>query len=206
MKLRRLDELRRIASVREIYNGFDRTDADRTVAMSDRTEALQEFIQFCDNFTRLPALIEGWELALATEREWLAVLGDRWTTCDNPSRYADDLRLNTPFGLVADGMIPNSIMMSPAERECLNSLPEEFPIFRGCYNFNRKGISWSLDQEVARRFPYMHRFHRPGRTPLLIEAAVQKRDVIAFKMDRDEAEVVALRSEVVSVTELPHSL
>lgn len=204
MKFNNLIELLGVANVREITELFP--CPDEPVEMPEGVETLWEFLEPVDYLTRLPALIEGWHLGLARERDWLKVLGDQWIKCDNPSRYIDDLRLTTPFGLVADGKIPNSVMMSLAEQRCLSLLPDEFRIFRGCYRSNRAGVSWSLHKDAARNFPYLHRFYRPEETPLLVEAVVQKRDVIALKLDRDEAEVITLRPEVVSVTDLLRSL
>jgi len=202
LKYNDIRDVLKIADVRDIGD-LIQPDAECSTSISDDCEALWQFISGYDHLTRLPRLIEAWHERLAKERDWLLVLGNVWSICDNPSRYMDDLRLTTPFGLVADGKIPNSVMMSNAEQLCLSLLPDEFPIFRGCYSPDRNGASWSLHKEVACGFPYMHRFRRLGETPLLVEAAVQKRDVIALKLDRIEAEVITLRPDVVSVTNLP---
>ncbi|MBW3168178.1 Arm DNA-binding domain-containing protein [Qipengyuania flava] len=94
-----------------------------------------------------------------------------------------------------------SLLMNEAETAALADLPEKFTIWRGCYQLNQRGLSWSLDRDLASRFPTLHRYRQDGQ-PLLIEAVLQREEVIALKLDRSEAEVVAWCPEVVRVSAL----
>lgn len=80
--------------------------------------------------------------------------------------------------------------MTTLEREVWKALPSEFTVWRGCYDFNARGLSWSLDESVARQFPFMHRYRAPRR-PILLEATVKKSEIV-LKMGRQEAEVIAM--------------
>lgn len=70
---------------------------------------------------------------------------------------------------------------------------------RGCYASNKRGLSWSLKREVAERFPFVNRYRQTEGRPLLIKASVSKKSVIASKIDRDEAEIIANDVRIISI-------
>jgi hypothetical protein len=80
--------------------------------------------------------------------KWWQVLGREWSACDDIWRYAfwlkakfrtsPQLRLN---------------MMNSAKRAIYDSLPEILTVYRGCFLKNQRGMSWTLDLEVAKKFP-----------------------------------------------------
>lgn len=57
-------------------------------------------------------------------------------------------------------------------------------------------MSWSLSREVASKFPFYNRYR--CSEPLLITGRVQKSDIIALKLDREEQEVIAYEVELIS--------
>jgi hypothetical protein len=79
-------------------------------------------------------------------------------------------------------------------------LPEEFRVYRGCAEFNKAGVCWSLDREVAAKFPFLLRYC--VENPLLISATVQKSSVLAVKLDREEAEVITFAAVPASIDPL----
>jgi hypothetical protein len=98
---------------------------------------------------------------------------------------------------------PALAAMTAKERKLLSRFPEVVTIWRGCYEANGRGMSWSLDADVAARFPTLNRYRQEGQ-PLLIEGLVARDRIVFLKQDRDEQEVVVDPYEVsfVDVQEL----
>ena len=88
--------------------------------------------------------------------------------------------------------------MTESERIKLASLPDVIKIWRGCGERSAKrGLSWTLDRDLAIYFAnYACGFRRQmllgqrDTTPLLVEATCEKRDVLAYYMEREESEIV----------------
>jgi hypothetical protein len=141
----------------------------------------------CDSYSRLPTLLEySW---LLDEDEWLLLLGEIWTICDNITEYLDDL-MESPFGR-SKGLI--SEMMNEKDQSIYDALPDIITIYRGCYKNNKWGFCWSLDPEIAVRFPLFLRYQQSGEKPILVTATVPKANIKAIKTDREESEVIAIR-------------
>lgn len=87
-------------------------------------------------------------------------------------------------------------MMGPEENSAYDALPDTVTIYRGCGQANIMGMSWSLNKETANSFPHTHRYKVPD--PLLVEAIVSKRKILAVKLDRDEEEVITFSARLVS--------
>ena len=89
--------------------------------------------------------------------------------------------------------------MDNEERAALRALPKVVMIYRGCYELNRDGLCWTLNEEVARRFPTQNRYLGDGAA-LLLTAEVDRGDIIAVKLDRGEQEVIAYQPRIVAET------
>jgi hypothetical protein len=111
----------------------------------------------------------------------IELLGEEWSSCD--SFPAELLRIV--------GRLPRPALaaMTAQEREVLNRLPDRIVIWRGCYQSNLRGWSWSLDHRTAARFPFYTRYQQDG-TPLLVKGRVARDRVVFLKLDREEREVV----------------
>jgi hypothetical protein len=145
-----------------------------------------------DSYSRLPTILDMHRSM--RETVWLKLLGDSWTSCDNISIHAEYLRA------ILSGKFNARPMMTSSEWRHLNALPETVTIFRGCGSHNLSGLSWTTERTIAEKFPFLNRYR--VRDPQLIIATVAKRDIVAFKNDRDESEVIALRPEVESIESL----
>jgi hypothetical protein len=86
-------------------------------------------------------------------------------------------------------------MMSPEENAAYDALPDKVIVYRGCGKTNMMGMSWSLDREIANRFPHTQRYK--VCEPLLITATVPKSRVLAVKLDRAENEVLTFSAKLV---------
>ena len=80
-------------------------------------------------------------------------------------------------------------MMNKEELVFYEKLPKTLEIYRGCYDFNQDGLSWSLDKEIAKGFISLNRYKQEKKIPLLVSGLASKKDVV-IKLDRDEQEVI----------------
>ena len=126
---------------------------------------------------------------------WLALLGESWESYFCVWRYIDELRAALP----ATG--PVLEMMTARGRARYAALPESLTIYRGCGSEERIGICWSLRREIAEKFRTFPGYGPVGR-PILLTATVDKADVLAVKLDRDEDEVITFGAKVIASTTL----
>ncbi len=80
--------------------------------------------------------------------------------------------------------------MTPSEREYLASFHEVVDVWRGCYEHNRGGFSWSADREIAIKFLTLNRYRHDELDPLLLHGRVRRADILFVKIERKEQEIV----------------
>ena len=177
----------------------------RQATESPAMKAARERLRFCNSYIRLETLVElagifdGHLLELA---EWLRLLGEEWSVCDNIWQWSDALLDGTPFADLYEAPdLWRHHMMEPDELEAYKALPQLVTVWRGCYANNKRGLSWSLSRDVAAQFPLNHRYHQDGQ-PLLIRAEVARDQILALKLDRSEAEVIAIRPKVRAISHI----
>jgi hypothetical protein len=142
-----------------------------------------------NSYSRLPGIIELQRRML--EIDWLRLLGENWSHCDNFVCFAKQLRLRLPRRR------PIEALMTRGEWAAYAVLPPKMTVYRGAGDEGGTGFSWTLDRAVAARFPTYARY-RPTSVPTLFVAEVDKREILALKLDRDEAEVIAFEVRLVS--------
>ena len=82
-----------------------------------------------------------------------------------------------------------SNMMQQDELDELDALPDKIKIYRGYIKGkNQNGFSWTTDKDKAAWFS--NRLARSNEKPLVAEATVSKKDVVAYFTRRGESEVV----------------
>jgi hypothetical protein len=118
--------------------------------------------------------------------DWLRVLGSAWSVCDNIRDYTSLLRrvLGTTGPLLD--------MMKPQEQAAYAALPDRITAHRGCSARHLTGLSWTLNRDVAQRFPTLNRYKVPD--PVLITAVARKQDVLALIEDRAEGEIITFKA------------
>ena len=138
-------------------------------------EEIKHHMSFADSYSALPIILDlRWCM---DDDRWLTLLGENWSRFDNVSEYFERIeQLILDFG----NAIPE--MMDEAEREAYGALPDVITIYRGCYELNKYGASWSLDRAVAEKFPFLLRYTQDGR-PLLIKAQIEKKYITALKLE-----------------------
>lgn len=91
------------------------------------------------------------------------------------------------------------LLMSSAERECLDAMPEIIRIYRGYLKGGgRSGMSWTPSRQLAclyatnasRERQRSVVGHRLGDTPMIVTARCFRRDVLAHFNDCNEQEIV----------------
>jgi hypothetical protein len=117
--------------------------------------------------------------------EWLSLLGEWWSACDNISEHLGLLRLRLP------SIGPARPMMEPEELAAWEALPDRVIIYRGARRY-KLGASWTLERSVAELFPFRARYAGGGE-PVLITAEVEKKNILAIKLDRNEHEAIIMR-------------
>ena len=90
----------------------------------------------------------------------------------------------------------HSIFMEDDEVATFTALPDTITVWRGVAHREAiEGMSWTVDKARAEWFA--KRFAGgEGRTPLLVEGTVLKRDVLAYFSNRNESEIVAFPEDV----------
>lgn len=157
---------------------------------------LLEELRCANSYSRLPIILD---LApFMASDEWLEIVGQEWSGCDNIWKFIPQLR-RVPH--LSQAQRPIAAMMTEEERAALDSCPEAIPVYRGCFENNITGWSFSLDRKAAERFPFLNRYRQRGQ-PLLFVGTVRKADVVALKLDREEGEIIAVHRVKGTVQEL----
>lgn len=156
-------------------------------------EARRRVLRWCDSYSRLPEILT---LHCKMDRsEWLRLLGINWSCCDNISEFRLLLRDLLP----EKGPVPE--LMDPEEEAAHRALPDLVTVYRGCGPKNMMGASWTLDRDLAAKFPTLQRYWQAE--PLLVTGKVRRHHVLAVKLDRKETEIITFRVTRVSVERLP---
>ncbi len=169
-------------------------------------EEARKALETCGSDKRLWTLARIWETGRMTANDWLHLLGQVWTECDDLGFHSGWLVDKSPLLLAQGDPTLQRCLMTADEWAELKELKGKITIWRGCYGSNAQGLSWSLDRKVAANFPRLQGYQQEGEQPLLIEAEVRRKDIIALKLCREEYEVIACPPRIVSVTELEASI
>lgn len=155
-----------------------------------------------DKHERMRAL---WNMArLFEEKEYWIAVADVWVL--NESLFQDmEILEDIWTGCGIHSVKNRHLVMDAEERKFLAALSDEISVWRGCVEANINGWSWTLDRERARFFA--ERFAPDGK-PLIVEAKVRKRDVLAYFPRRGEEELVVHPQDIydMDIMKLPPSM
>lgn len=144
-------------------------------------------------------LILDWQYSMPPD-EWLKLLGDKWSFMII-TPYIDELMAGGSLLGDAIGTGAVYLMMSDEEIAFYESLPDTVTIYRGCYEENSNGMSWSLDKNIAESFINTKLYKNEGQ-PILVTAEVKKNNILAVKLGRDEAEIITHEPNVISISNI----
>jgi len=138
--------------------------------------------------------------------EYYEFLKDAWTQTEFPMQAYD----TTEEALIEFYHFHEpQLMMNSEERELLENLPQQVTIYRGIrvddeLDKENLGLSYTLFREKAEWFA--KRFaHNKDVTPVVIEATIDKDDILSVFLERQEDEVLVNpdKVKIVEITELP---
>lgn len=92
-------------------------------------------------------------------------------------------------------------LMDEEERELFQSLDDVVTVYRGVpphNDQNVKALSWTLDREVAEWFA-----HRYGENGTVYEAQIEKENIHAVFLGRNEEEVIVDPERLMGLSQLP---
>lgn len=116
-------------------------------------------------------------------KRWWDLVGIVWTDSENIHQNLDAWE-----EVWASDRPQRLQVMDKDEKAALAALPAKLTVWRGAIaGLNEEGMSWTLDRARAEWFA--RRFKREGE-PVLVEATVPKRTVLAHFLGRNEAEIV----------------
>lgn len=123
------------------------------------------------------------------------LLRDAWITSEDPNQ---DTNVSIPELVRMFKDTVRQSLMKEEEISFLNSLPDEFEIYRGvAVGRNPNGLSWTPSKKVATWFA--HRFDKIGEQGYVKQGLVQKNAVLAYFNGRDEEEIVVPSNKIRSI-------
>jgi hypothetical protein len=160
-----------------------RISARKQLKQVNALRILKEIDRHCDSFNRMGTLLDTYPLL---EREhFFKALGWHWSCSDNIWEHKD--QLSQILGNASRKEL--DLMMEPDELATLAKMPATIKIYRGCYENNQDGLSWTTDRAIAERFTTLHRYSRPNEAPLLLEDSIDSGRAV-LKLERDEWEII----------------
>ena len=122
-----------------------------------------------------------------SDKEYWSLFGELWSDCENLWQYR--IYINA---IINSDRAGREEMMNEDEKLFLSKLPDEFTIYRGHQHKNRSGYSWTLSYWQAKWFANRFQQKRQG----VAKAIVNKKDVIAVLLGRNEYEIIVSPSHL----------
>ena len=155
---------------------------------------MRDMLNRADSFSRFPVLMNYCYHGIP-KYVFAELLGEYWELCDNLFNY----RHMAHIAFLTAEKYKDRVMTKEAY-DLYQSLPEKVTIYRGMtvkesrqrkYSF---GISWTLDRKVAEFFAYeyIRNFATQNEPKTVLEAIVDKKDIVAVFLRREESEVICL--------------
>jgi len=117
-----------------------------------------------------------------SDKEYWSLLGQIWSDSENLWQYGSILNW-----LINEPRPGREAMMDEKEKEFMDKLPDEFTVYRGHQIKNKLGYSWTLSYWRAKWFAERFNQKKQG----VAKATINKKDVIAVLLDRNEFEIIA---------------
>jgi len=180
-----------------------RREESRRLLMSSEDFSLQECVvhlfRFFGSRSRLSALLSIIEEKGLRGKDAFSLLGQIWPSCNSVWRQTDQIR-----ELFDDFRADAVHMMTPEEKMELEKLPEQITVYRGCYQKNLNGLSWSLCRDMAISFTTFTNYQGIGK-PHLLSGKVNRKDAV-LKLERGELEIFSDLVEIIDYTIIQPSL
>lgn len=167
-----------------------RMERDKVIApLAAKTVAeVREMLRSTSSSGRAACLLRLLQLDDSADA-WRTV-GLEWSDCDNiTSMWRQEFDAIFREYRNAHGF-PIDDAMDADSRAVYDALPPVATVYRGCYDYNVHGLSWTLDRVLAMHFPLLDRYWRRGHAPLLVKGSVRRANIAFLTVGRNETEVV----------------
>src|SRR5512132_1526866 len=137
-----------------------------------------------------PYRLEAVQDVCCSGNAYMRLVREVWTDSENIWQFEEEWRDPLPSGAGWD-----KGLMNTDERGAFAALPDPVPVFRGySHDDGELGLSWTTDRERAEWFA--RRFAALTGPPRLAVGTIPKSKVIAYLLERQESEVIALPEHV----------
>ncbi len=159
----------------------------RAVAEARAERKWSSYIWLHERPYRIRALLDAMRSGMKDPHELIASV---WIDSENIWQHKSE------WLLIWKDLANPHLVMDANERTVFDYMPETLTIFRGIRHRTHwlKGLSWTRDKERAVWFA--HRLATKKNRPVVVEAKVNKADVLAFFNGRNEEEIVVLPRKV----------
>lgn len=128
-------------------------------------------------------MIKYWKDNLS-RKDFSMLLSDAWVVSENPNK---DINVSVNELKRWFKQADKQVLMDKDEFKKLESLPDEFDIYRGIGDeSNPKGLSWTRDLDTAKWF----RDRFKSKNPYILRAKIKKQYCLAYFIGRNEDEIV----------------
>lgn len=134
-----------------------------------------------------------------TDKEYWDLLSDIWTDTENYWQNAAEWQ-----EFFSSARPWRKYLMTTEERNHLRSLPNPVTVYRGfSVDEAEKGLSWTTSLNKA--YWFAQRLTKDGEVPRIATMTVDKDQIIAYKNERGEDEVIILPESLgeISIEEVP---
>jgi hypothetical protein len=168
----------RALKAQQLISEYPRRGLDRAVML----DAIESSCFAESSEARLGRLLSLVPPEISSELFWLALMAI-WHRCDDTWAYRSRL-----LSEMRSAGVPAYEYFSPEQRTFFDSLPDTVQVYRGCYHTRVRGVSWTLDREIAKKFTCW----RLGPLPdaAIASAIIPKPHIFFVTDDRKEKEVV----------------
>lgn len=130
------------------------------------------FIKYCEQYL--------------SDKDLAELLADAWVSSENPNQ---DANCSIPYLVKLFKKCNKEYLMQPEDYAIYESLPNEFPIYRGvAVGRNPKGLSWTQNLKTAKWFA--SRFNTDTKQGYVQTGIAKKEEVLAYFNTRGEDEIV----------------
>jgi hypothetical protein len=165
-----------------VANDARRVAYESYLAHDAPLDEVTDYLMFFGSFPRLEPLIR--ILAVMPRSRFWPTLLENYVACDHPWRGRRSL-----LALMRSNAKPHPIEFFPAsERAWFETQPKIIEVYRGCNRGFPRGISWTIDEDIAEGFARGKRCHNAD--PVVMKARIHKGAVFGVLFERREHEIL----------------
>lgn len=186
-----------VGKVIPYYDVYNEEDLNKVRSMLkkviDTTKDYQHFVIIVNK----PYLLTFFKYTkdFLSNEDYSKFLSTAWTYTEYPN---NDANVSTRELIYYFKKADKNILMSKDELEAYNKLDDLIAVYRGVKPGAKvRALSWTTDKKVASWFA--DRYEKNGK---VYKAVIDKKDVLAYFLNRNEYEVVINHSKLISVKEV----